>query len=151
MAIDFKKFDEATDLKALKADIKEMQENSSSQYKDVPLGEYEVKIEKLELIENKNHNPMLICWFKILEGEHKNSLIFMNQVITKAFQIHIACEFLRSIAPDTKVEFESYEQFNDLILDIAEEIDGNFEYVLNYDENNKGYHTFEITDVFDVA
>lgn len=74
----------------------------------------------------------------------------MNQVITQGFQIHIVKEFLRSLKSDFDVEFESYEQFEKLVLDIHEAIDDQFEYALEYGENNKGFNTFKITEVFEL-
>lgn len=149
--MDFSKFDKAVDLEGLKKDLKKVEENGGSgDYKEVPKGTYEVAINKLELTVSKKGDPMLSVWFKIISGEYTNSLIFMNQVITQPFQIHIAKEFLRSLDSGIEVEFESYSQFDGLIMDIAEAIDGKLEYALNYGENNKGYNTFEITEVFEV-
>ena len=148
--MDFSKFDKSIDLEGLKNDIEEARENGSGDFKEVPLGKYEVKIDKLELTESKKHDPMLTCWMKILEGEYEGSMIFMNQVITQGFQIHIANEFLRSLGAEHDVEFESYSQYANLIMDIAEEIDGKKEYLVDYGQTKKGFNTFEIEDVFDV-
>lgn len=148
MAIDFSKFDKKVDLEGLKNDIKEA-ENNSGDFKEVPHGNYEVKIQKLELGESKKHDPMFICWMKILSGEYKGSLIFMNQVVTQGFQIHIVDDFLRSLESDVEIGFESYGQYADMIMDVAEAIDGNLEYAVEYGEN-KGFNTFKITDVFEV-
>lgn len=151
MSVDFSKFDKAVDLEGLKNDLKEVEENGGSgDFAEVKHGTYEVRINKLELTVSKKGDPMLSVWFKILNGEFKNSLIFMNQVITQPFQIHIAKEFLNSLDSGIEVDFESYSQFADLIMDIAEEIDGKLEYALKYDQNDKGYNTFKITDVFEV-
>lgn len=148
MAIDFSKFDKKVDLEGLKNDIKEA-ENNGGDYKEVPHGNYEVKIQKLELGESKKSDPMFICWMKILSGDFANSLIFMNQVVTQGFQIHIVDDFLRSLDSGIEIEFESYGQYADMIMDVAEAIDGNLEYAVEYGEN-KGFNTFKITDVFDV-
>lgn len=147
--MDFSKFDKSMDLEGLKHDIEEAQENGGGDYKEVPHDKYEVEITKLELTVSKKGDPMLTCWMKILEGEYENSLIFMNQVVTQGFQIHIANEFLRSLGTEHDVEFESYHQYANLILDIAEEIDGKFEYLVDYGEN-KGFNTFKIEEVFEV-
>lgn len=148
MAIDFSKFDKQVDLEGLKNDIKEA-ENNSGDFKEVPHGNYEVKIQKLELGESKKGDPMFICWMKILSGDFKNSLIFMNQVVTQGFQIHIVDDFLRSLETDTDIEFESYGQYADMIMDVAEAIDdAGLEYAVEYGEN-KGFNTFKITDVFE--
>lgn len=151
MAIDFSKFDKAVDINGLKKDVEEAQQNGGTgEYKEVPKGDYEVKITKLELTESKKGDPMVSCWFEILAGEYKGSLIFMNQVVTQGFQIHICNEFLRSLDTDLVIEFESYVQYAQLLMDVAEEIDGTLEYALTYGETKKGFPTFEITDVFEV-
>ena len=149
MAIDFSKFDKKVDLEGLKQDIVDAEENGGGSFKEVPLGTYEVAITKLELSESSKGDPMVKVWFKILDGEYKNSLIFMNQVITQGFQIHIMDEFLRSLETDIDIVFESYSQYAQLLMDIYEEIDGNYEYGLKYGEK-KGFNTFEIPDVFEL-
>lgn len=147
--MDFSKFDEQFDLEGLKNDIKDAEENGGGNFKEVPLGNYEVAITKLELSESKKHDPMVKVWFKILEGEYKNSLIFMNQVVTQGFQIHIVDEFLRSLETDVNIEFTSYAQYAQMLMDVFEAVNGNYEYGLKYGEN-KGFNIFEITDVFEV-
>lgn len=154
--MDFAKFDSMVDLDGLKADIAAASEGDETrERKEVPHGTYEVAIEKLELTTTKTSGkPMLSAWFRILsEGEYNNQMIFMNQVVSQGFQVHIANEFLKSIAvgddaPD--VTFESYSQYAQLIMDIAEYIDDRYEYALAYGENAKGYNTFDITEVFEL-
>lgn len=143
------KFDKSIDTEGLQKDVQEAQENNQS-FKDVPHGQYEVKIEKLELVESKAGDPMVSCWMKVLAGEFKGSMIFMNQVITRGFQIHIANEFLRSLGSEYKVEFKTYSQYGSLLMDILEEIDGVLEYGLNYSAGKKGFSTYEITDIYEV-
>lgn len=146
MAIDFSKFDKQVNLEGLKKDI---EESSSNDFKEVPLGKYEVAITKLELGESKKGDPMVKVWFKILEGEYKGSLIFMNQVVTQGFQIHIVDELLRSLDTDVDIKFESYSQYANLLLDVFEAVEGKLEFVLDYGEN-KGFNTFKIEEVFEV-
>lgn len=148
--MDFSKFDKQVDLEGLKNDIKDAEENGGDDFKEVPHAKYEVAITKLELTESKKGDPMVSVWFKITNGEYKGSLIFMNQVITQGFQIHIADEFLRSLETTVDVQFESYSQYAELLADIFEEIEDKVEFVLDYGENKKGYNTFEIIDSFDV-
>lgn len=148
MAIDFSKFDKNMDLEGLKRDIEDANDNT---FKEVPHDDYEIEIVKLELTESKKHDPMVTCWMKIVEGEYEGSMIFMNQVITQGFQIHIVNTFLRSLVEgmNINVEFESYSQYAGLLLDIAEAIDGKREYLLTYGER-KGFNTFEIQNAFDL-
>jgi len=149
MANIWEKFDREIDIEGLQKDIQEAAENGAN-YREVPHGEYEVKIEKLELVESKAGDPMVTVWFKILTGEYKGCMIFMNQVITKGFQIHIMNEFLRSLDSGYDVEFRSYSQYGQLLMDIHEAIDGRLEYGLKYGEGKKGFSTYEITDVYEV-
>lgn len=150
MAIDFKKLNKKVDLQGLQNDVEDAKNNEGGNYKEVPHGEYEVKIEKLELVLSKKGDPMVSIWYKILEGEYKDSLIFQNQVITQGFQIHIMNEFLRTLEVIDDVEFEDYEQYNDLLLDISEKIEEEkLEFALEYSCNNKGYNTFKVLEIFE--
>lgn len=154
--MDFEKFDEMVDLEGLKADIAAASNGGNgAERKNVPHGMYEVAIEKLELTTTKTSGkPMVTCWFRVLsEGEYLGQMIFMNQVVSNGFQIHIANDFLRSICfgPDApKITFESYSQYAQLIMDVAEYIDGKFEYAMHYGKTTKGYNTFEIEEIFEL-
>lgn len=144
----FEKWNSNSDLAGLKNDIKDAQENKR-EYDEVPHGEYEVKIDKIELKATKKGDPMVSIWFTILEGQYKNQKLFMNQVVTQGFQIHIVNEFLRSIGTGLNIEFVDYKQYADLLLDVAEDCDANnLEFALKY-EDNKGYDKFTITEVFE--
>ncbi len=151
MAVDFDKFDKSVDLEGLNKDVEEAEKNGGTgEYRDVPLGDYEVKIEKMELTESKKGDPMVSIWFKILAGEYKGSMLFLNQVITQGFQIHIVNELLRSMMDDgSAVKFESYSQYGQMLMDIHEMVDGNLEFAIEYGEK-KGFKTFNITDVYEV-
>lgn len=149
--MDFSKYDKNCDLEGLKKDIKEAKENGVT-FKEVPHGTYEVKVVKLELgLTKDNPRPMVKGQFKVVEGEYKGSSIFMNQVITEGFQIDLINKFLISLdvfdAED--IYFESYKDYNDLLLDIAEEIEKQkVEYLLEYKENNKGFNVYTIKDIY---
>lgn len=150
----FAQWDNAVDMEGLQKDIQEAKENGGGNFKEVPVGQYEVAIEKMELKATKEGNkPMVSVWMKIVgDGEFKGSLIFMNQVINQGFQIHIVNEFLRSLVQDCAdapdVEFRSYAQYAELLMDIHELVADSFEYALKYGQTKKGFNTFEITDVF---
>ena len=149
MANIWEKFDREIDVEGLQKDVQEAAKNGAN-FREVPHGEYEVKIEKLELVESKAGDPMVTVWFKVLAGDYEGSMIFMNQVITKGFQIHIVNEFLRSLDSGLEVEFKTYKQYGQLLMDIHEAIDGQLEYGLKYGEGKKGFNTYEITDVYEV-
>jgi hypothetical protein len=149
----FAQWDKAVDIDGLKKDIEDAkQNNGKGDFKEVPHGQYEVSIEKMELKATKKGDPMVSVWMKICEGEFKGSLLFMNQVITQGFQIHIVNEFLRSLMQDCVdapvVEFKGYAQYAELLMDTHELIADSFEYALKYGKTKKGFDTFEITDVY---
>lgn len=140
------KFDKQIDVNGLKEDE---QNSSSGSFREVPHGNYEVKIEKLELVESSKGDPMVSVWFRILSGDFQNSMIFYNQVINKGFGLHKANEFLRSLESGIEVEFKSFRQYGELLMDIHEAIDGNLEYNLAYTEGKKGFSNYEIEEVFE--
>lgn len=128
---------------------KKIEEAENSEYAEVPYGDYEVKVDNMELKISKNGNPMVSIWFRIVAGDYNNNLLFMNQVINQPFQIGLANKILRALDPNKNIEFETYSQYANLIMDIYEEIDGKFEYALKYGEK-KGFSTFEVLDIFEV-
>ena len=149
----FEKWNSNVDLKGLQDDVKDA-ENNKREFDKVPHGEYEVKVDKIELKATKAtaktpNAPMVSACFTILEGKYKKSKIFLNQVITQGFQIHIVNELLKSMGTDLAIEFVDYKQYAELLLDVAEECDANnLEFALKY-EDNKGYDKFTITEVFE--
>ena len=144
----FEKWNSNVDLARLQKDIKDAQDNNR-EYEEVPHGEYEVKLDKLELKATKKGDPMVSAWFTILEGKYKKSKLFLNQVITQGFQIHIVNELLKSMKTDLVIEFVDYKQYAELLLDVAEECDvNNLEFAIKY-EDNQGYDKFTITEVFE--
>ena len=110
--------------------VKAAEEAAKNEYSEVPDGvDYECKLEKLELGESKAGKPMIKGMFRIVSGEHKKQCLFYNQVFCRSangsgFPIHNGLEFLRSleIFDKEEVDFDgNYENFNDLLLDMAEE------------------------------
>ena len=149
--INWDKFDSNVDVEGINEDLQNNKDNFG-EFKEVPIGEYEVRVNQMELTTSKKGDPMLAIRFQILDGPFKNSLVFYNQVLTLGFQIHMANEMLRSFDTgiDIPSEFKGYSALNELILDVSEEIDAQgLEYALKYDENKKGYKTFEIMEVFE--
>ena len=152
----FEQWDKNIDVEGLQKDIEEAAKNTrSGEYKEVPHGNYEVAVEQMELKKSKKGDPMVSIWFKIVSGEYKGSLLFYNQVITQGFTIHKANGMLRKLCEEMVedapvVEFKSYKQYGQLIMDIFEGIADNFEYAIKYTENkkNKDFSDFEITEVF---
>lgn len=145
----WEKFDQMVDTEGLKKDLKEVEENKVN-YEEVPEGLYEVRIENIELKESNTKRPMVSIWMRILEGPYKNQMLFWNQVVDIGLGLHKVNEFLRSLDTGLNIEFENFRQYNELLMDVFEAIDGKLEYGVKYSKNSKGYSEFEITDVFEV-
>ena len=147
----FDKWNKAVDTKGLAEDAKEAEQNGGSgDYPEVPVGQYEIKIDKMELKESSKGDPMFSAQFRILVGDHENQCLFMNQVITQGFQIGIVNKFLRSLEVMDDVEFKDYEQYNNVILDIMEQVDGNLEFLLEYKKSKKDFPIYTIKEVYEV-
>ena len=154
MAIDFDKIDRTVDWKGVNRDVEEAKKNGGGDFPTIPAGKYEVKVETLEIKGTKAdpNRPMLAVSFKILSGEYKNQRIFMNRVLygTKNDKNMIASAmgFLDKLDSGVPVSFTSYKQFAQLVLDIAEAIDGKLEYAVDYDDTR--FNSVSIDEVFEV-
>lgn len=151
--MDFSAFDKQVDLNQLKSDAEEIVKNGGTgDYPEIEAGTYTCKVDKLELGATKDNRPMLKAQFRIVEDPHKNCCLFMNRVLygTKndANMIASAVGWLKSLEPseDIVVEFESYSQFNELVLDIAEDV-ADLEYQVAYDPD--AFNSIGIEDVFE--
>ena len=141
----FEKFNDQFDIEGLKSD--EAKSGKSGEFVEVPKGDYEVAITKLELAESKKNLPMLKCWFKIVAGDFQGQLIFMNQNVTSGYGLHVVNEFLSSLESGINVEFHDFVQYADMIESVFHSIEGS-EYQLAYGENAKGYNTYTIVKKF---
>lgn len=147
----FDKFNQNVDIEGLKEDVKTASEGGGD-FKEVPHGTYEVEVEKLEPKMSKSGKPMLSIWFKILDGEFENNRLFYNQVIHTGFGIHMANEMLRSLESDVEIDFEDFVQYEQLMMDVYENINGRLEYAIDYTANKKNpqFNDFKIIEVFEV-
>lgn len=156
---DWSKFDKQVDVDALAADVKEVEENGGlGDFEPIPDGQYEVAVEKMEMTTSKKGDPMLTIWFEILEGDYEGQRIFYNKVMQPqndkafGFQVHQNNEMLRALWDCEKedVEFTGFADYAELVMDIHEEIDGKFEYLLSKETDDKGYDQFKIVEIFEV-
>ena len=152
--MDFSKIDRSVDLKGLQADVEEAKKNGGGDFPTIPAGKYEVRLESMEIKGTKAdpNRPMLAVSFKILTGEYENQRLFMNRVLygTKNDKNMIASAmgFLEKLESGVGISFQSYGQFNQLVLDVAEAIDGKLEYAVDYDPDR--FNSISIEEVFEV-
>ena len=149
----FDKFNSMFDVDGLKSDI-EQAASSTGDFVEVPHGDYEVKVVKIELGETGEKSktpgmPMAKVWYEIIAGDYKGQKIFQNQMLTTGFGIHKMNELLNSLETGIPVVFENFTQYADLFKQIFDAVDGKAEFALAYGENNKGYATYTITQRFE--
>ena len=149
--MDFTKFDSMINEAELAKQLEEAKNNAPQTNKEVPAGNYTVKIEKMEVGATKDGRPMFKVQCRILEGEFKKWCIFLNRVIygTKndANMISSVIGWLQKLEPSMTVEFKNYSQFADLVLDIFEEVADAVELDVEYDPN--AFNSISIEEVFD--
>lgn len=150
MSIDFSKWDNSINSEDMAKAINEAKSNQPQSDRTVPTGKYTVKIEKMEIGETKDKRPMFKVQCRILEGEFKKWCIFMNRVIagTKndANMIASVIGWLEKLDAGV-VEFKSYSQFADLVLDIYEDLADAVELDVQYDP--EAFNSISIVEVFD--
>lgn len=159
----FEDFASKFDMNAIAEDCKNASEQKEFVKKDVPYGNYEVKVSKLELQkhpfdDNYKDMPELVCWFKIIgdefNGEYKNQTLFVTKRLLSlnnpksGFLIHKANELLDSLESGIPVVFEDFNQYEENVKAIFNAIDGVAEYQLAYTEDAKGYKSYEIVQKF---
>lgn len=153
--MDFTKFDNLIDKDEMEKDIKEAKEN---EYVEVPAGQYECTIEKLEIGETKEkHEPMFKAMLRITEGEFEKQCLFFNRKIygnkksdkwNDGRAIQTVIGWLENLECDIDIYFENYSQFNDLICDIAEDVVGKVGATVDYEPD--AFNPISIADVYDL-
>ena len=132
-------------------DVKNADANGGN-FPEIPKGKYEVELASLEMKPTKKDGrPMVSLSFKILTGEYKGQRLFENKVIyqTKndAQMIKSVIGFLDSLDSGVDIDFHGYEQFDNLMLEIFEAVEGKNEYAVEYDPD--AFFKMSIDEVFD--
>lgn len=145
----FERFNSTFDIAGLQEDIANA---SNGNYEEVPHGDYEVAVTKIELGETGPNSktpgmPLAKVWFKIVAGDFKGQLIFMNQNLTSGRGIHMMNTFLESLESGIVVSFENFVQYANLMESVFKAVE-NDEFQLAYGQNNKGYNTYNIVQKF---
>ncbi len=149
--MDFSRFDATINEAELAKQLEDAKNNPKQTDKEVPAGNYTVKVEKMEIGATKDGRPMFKVQCRILDGEFKKWCLFMNRVIygTKndANMINSVIGWLQKLEPSQTVEFKNYSQFADLVLDIFEEVADSVEIDVYYDPD--AFNSISIEEVFD--
>lgn len=153
----FDKYNSKINQEELAASQKEIQDNANGgQREEVPVGKYEVKVDKLECKKSKAGNLMVSIWFRILTGKFEKSCIFYNGVFHEDWMRHRVAKMLSDLLDDGDhvaeinliLKSNDMEEINNFCMDIHESIDGRLEYLLDYGQS-KGYQTYKIAEVYE--
>lgn len=133
-------------------------ENTPTEYVDVPYGMYEVAVAGIKCKENKKGIPMVTVRFKVVgDSEYAGNGIFYNQNVDAVWKFKAVAKLLNSLKTDVNIASSAYvingevdfEAYNDMLEAVYEDItEKGYEYALDYKENEKGFATYTITDVF---
>ena len=149
--MDFSRFDATINEAELAKQLDEAKNNPQQTDKEVPAGNYTVKIEKMEVGATKDGRPMFKVQCRILDGEFKKWCLFMHRVIygTKndANMINSVIGWLEKLEPSVPVVFKTYSQFADLVLDVFEEVADSVGLDVSYDP--EAFNSISIEEVFD--
>lgn len=132
-------------------------EEDSKDYPEIPDGEYECRVEKLEYATSKAGNNMVKGTFRILAGEYKNQCMFMNSVLKTRTGYEIFNGMVRDfdVWPDkdefrAKATFENWDKFADYVAETFERITTQgLEYAIAKKTNDKGFTNYRVTQVYE--
>jgi hypothetical protein len=149
-------FNDLYDVNSLIESVKEIEKNNGKDYPEVPVGRYEVAIEKIELAKTKDGRPMGKVMMRIVDGDYKNSCLFYNQVLVgvdkktnqlTAIGIHNFNDFLKSLDSGLEISFVDFNQYEELLLDVAEKVE-KLSYLIEYTKNND-FANYKVKEIYE--
>lgn len=139
------------DYQAFAQEAKEVDVNAQGTFEEVPAGEYEAAIIKMELKEAKSGSDMIAVRWEILDGPFKGRLMFQNVVLAGDFGKHNYKRFMQEIKTTVDVfGFTSREGLENVINDVFDDITTKHEYLLNVKDGKNGFKEYSILDVFNI-
>lgn len=158
----FDRFNKVLDKDILAGIDKVKDEAGTGEFREVPKGEYKVEVVKFEVGECGEKAklpgaPLLKADFRIVEGPYAKSHIFVNKMLytdrtddqwNMVKLMGGVLGWIKTLEPseDIKVEFTDYDQFEDMVLDIAEDISG-LQYKVDYDKD--AFNPVHIKEVYE--
>lgn len=156
----FDQFDAMFNSEELAKSIEEVNANNKPfEKKEVPYGNYEVKIVKLEIgahdfdDDYKGKPVGKVCFRIINHDELSGQNLYMNKKLISlknpksGFMMNKFIEFLDSLETNYTPVFENWNQFGALVESMFAELDGRAEYQLNFFDNN-GFKDYAIVKRF---
>lgn len=127
--------------------------SANSNFEELPLGRYEVKINSMELTQSKKGDPMTKTIFEVVQGQYKGRYIFKNCVIYKgdrndAWRLKQELDFINSLQPRDKVNFYSFSDFEKQVSNaFADVTSRKLEYLIEIKEKNN-FRTYSVVEVY---
>lgn len=155
----FDKFDEKVNLEEVQRQVAAAAANT---FEEVPAGQYIAKVEKMELGETKDGRPMFKVQMRLCDAEseaerqylarfkNKKPCVFMNRVLygtrNDGAMIAGAVRWLNNMGFNPVVEFRSYSDFEQVVMDCAEQVAG-LEMLIDY--NPAEFDAISIREVYE--
>lgn len=161
MPIDWDAFKAELSEKDKKTLEKMGQESDDGEFEEVPDGDYEVRISRLELGTSKAGNPTAYVNFDIIAGDYEGDVIYHTFSLggNKAgFKIKKFVDFVISLKPGVDFSYDNFKDangdfdgnlFEGVIDSVFEAIGNNTEYAIEKSTNKGGYREIKVTQVFD--
>lgn len=159
----FDKFNQSINLENLNKQMEDIKANGGGNYQDLPAGKYRVKLVKMEVgacgeKAKTPGAPLLKADFKVVSNKHKNQHMFLNKVLyternddswNMGKLMMNVVGWINTLEPSDDVGpviFENYNQFSDLIMDIAEDV-SDLEYDVEY--NPDAFNSIKIVEAYE--
>lgn len=159
----FDNFNKKVDLNQINKQMEAAaKDNGTGDFPEIEAGNYRVKLVKMEVGSVKSGKntgaPILKVDFKIIENPHKNCHLFMNKVLytdrtddnwNMGKLMKNVIGWLDTLEPSDDIPpitFEDYDQFADLILDIASDV-SSLEYDVKYEPD--AFNAITIEEVYE--
>ena len=128
----FDEFDKKLNAEQFQKDLAEAKAAANdTDYPEIPKGDYDVKIERMEIkLTKTNPAPMFSVMLRIQDGQFKNACLFFNRKIANnkvsdkwndAKAVQTVISWVDKLQTETIPEFISYTQFAQCIADIFDE------------------------------
>ena len=127
--------------------------SNNSDFEELPLGRYEVKINSMALKQSKNGDPMTKTIFEVVQGQYKGRYMFKNSVIYKgdrndAWRLKQELNFINSLQPINQVNFYSFSDFEKQISNTFADITSRkLQYLVEIKEKNN-FRTYSVVEVY---
>lgn len=113
---------------------------------------HRVKVEEMKVGTLQN-DLILETRFKIIDGENAGEVIHHKETMDSGFKFYQAIKLLRNLSMNQKLQFETVNQFTDMIHELYNFIHKNqLEYILEVKQHlirGKEVYQYEILDVIE--